>query len=369
MIVIDEDSKLIEWLKSHDSEGIGFVRVDLTTFELSQGLESELVMIQDTLYHQLTKPQQAKLQSVEALLVFNSTGGPLQYYLSNVIGVIDQNTSAELLTNQILYLEDKVKGANILKSQLITLSHELSEIMGGVENQLLRVKKSYEQRAPKRLENFKGLNVYSKYAAGENMGGEFFDIFARDHRIFMLMSNSSSYLASSSILQHFSELKTGPELPSDAQKTLIENINHEIAKLNQSKKKTIITQLLTFELDLNEMLMTGYQFGEFEVISSNKDHHIEISSYFEQDMERAKFELQLQRGERLLFNSPGFVRNWEALREKPSLSQMVAKADVKALDVLDEAFFQLKKSTKSGFLAQDASSIILEVQENVILKV
>ncbi|MBD63787.1 MAG: hypothetical protein CME62_01155 [Halobacteriovoraceae bacterium] len=369
MIVIDENSQLIDWLKSHNSEGIGFVRVDLTTFELSQGLESELVMIQDTLYHQLTDPQKAKLQGVEALLVFQSSKAPLQFYLSNVIGVVTPETSEELLTNQILYLEDKVKGTNILKSQLITLSHELSDIMGGVENQLMRVKKAYEQRAPKRLENFKGLNVYSKYAAGENMGGEFFDIFARDHKIFMLMSNSSSYLASSSILQHFSELKTVTEIEADAQRVLIENIKAEIDNLNRSKKKTIITQLLTFELDLNEMELTGYQLGEFEVVSSNEEHDLAISSYFEQDLDRARFQIKLQRGERLLFNSPGFVRTWSALSKKPLLSDMVSNTEVKALDVLDEAFFQLKKTSSSGFLSQDASSIILEVQENVILKV
>ncbi|MEE2672127.1 MAG: hypothetical protein VYA54_10470 [Bdellovibrionota bacterium] len=369
MIVIDENSQLIDWLNNHNSEGIGFVRVDLVTFELSQGLETELVMIQDTVYHQLSKFQRAKLQGVEALIVFKSSEAPLQFYLSNLISVIDRSTPEELLTNQILYLEDKVKGTNILKSQLISLSYEMNEVMGGVENQLLRVKKAYEQKAPKRLENFKGLNVYSKYAAGENMGGEFFDIFSKNEKIFMLMSNSSSYLASSSILQHFSELKMQEEINSTAQLDLILKIRAEIENLNRSKKKSIVTQLLTFELDLATMKMSGYQLGEFQILSSNSEHGSEIGSYFDQDLERAKFEYTLTKGERLLFNSPGFVKNWSTLSEKPDLSELLENEDVKALDVLDEVFFKLKKDKSSGFLPQDASAIILEVVDNVFLKV
>lgn len=369
MIVIDENSELIEWLNQHNSEGIGFVRIDLTTFEVSNGLETELVMIQDTVYHQLNSVQKSKLQDVEAVMVFNSTGTPLQFYLSNVISVIDREIPEELLANKVLYLEDQVKGANILKSQLISLSHELHEIMGGVENQLKRVKKAYEKTAPKRLENFQGLTVFSKYAAGENMGGEFFDIFAKENKIFMLMSASSSYLASSSILQYFSELKMSPEITEGIQVELIQKIKNELDALNATKKKKILTQLLTLELDLTSMKMTGYRMGEFQILSSNSSHDFGVGSVFEQAFEDSRFEIELARGERLLFNSPGFVKNWDLVKPEINQTQLVLNLDIKALDVLDESFFQLKKDTENGFLSFDASAIILEVQENVILKV
>lgn len=369
MIVIDENSQVINWLNQRNREEIGFVRLDLPTFEVSQGLEGELILIQDTIYHQMTAPQKAKLREMEVVIVFNTTSMPLQFYLENVIAEVNENTPMELITNQVLYLEDQVKGISILKSQLISLSHELNDIMGGVETQLLRVKKSYELTAPKRLENFKGLGVFSKYAAGENMGGEFFDIFSKENKIFMLMSASSSYLASSSILQYFSELKGQTSIEPDAQERIITSIRDEVEHLNRSKKKEIKTQLLTFELDINTMRLVGHKLGEFEVLSSNPDHDFGIGQSLTESLDDSRFEIEVQRGERLLFHSPGFVRNWNACPDKFDVHNLLNNKELNVLDILDETFFHLKKHSSSGFLQYDASAIILEVQENAILQI
>jgi hypothetical protein len=51
------------------------------------------------------------------------------------------------------------------------------------------------------------------------------------------------------------------------------------------------------------------------------------------------------------------------------IEELVSNKKIKALDVLDEVYFQLRKESSTGFLSHDASSLILEVQSNVMLQV
>ena len=56
-----------------------------------------------------------------------------------------------------------------------------AEIVGDVEVELLKVKHLYEKKVPKRSQRFAGLQVYSKYNVGEDLGGEFFDLYKKDN--------------------------------------------------------------------------------------------------------------------------------------------------------------------------------------------
>jgi hypothetical protein len=334
LIIIDENSQVCDWFGSLGIEDIGFARVDLGTFEIANGFNTELVLIQDTIYHQLTSLLKDKLSNVAAVIIFNSCKTPIQFFLKNVIAVVKEDSHVELIRNKISFVENNLKNNEILKSQLLSLNKELAETMEGVGSQLLRVKKIYEKKAPKRLENFKGFTIYSKYAAGEDMGGEFFDIFAKDNKIFMLMSASSSYIASSSILEYFSDLK---------------------GQLNISEE--------------NEINIVGHIFGSFQVMSSNLNREVSRNNPIYGNIENSKFELQLERGERILLNSPGFIKNWDMSKPKFMIEELVSNKKIKALDVLDEVYFQLRKESSTGFLSHDASSLILEVQSNVMLQV
>jgi hypothetical protein len=241
--------------------------------------------------------------------------------------------------------------------------------MEGVGTQLLRVKKVYEQKAPKRLENFKGFTVYSKYAAGEDMGGEFFDIFAKENKIFMLMSASSSYIASSSILEYFSDLKAQPAISTNNEINFINRVRTELEQINENKKVPVEAQMITCILDINTLNIEGHIFGNFQVMSSNLKREIARNNPLNGNIENSKFELQLERGERILLNSPGFTNNWDMSNPKFMIEELVSNKKIKALDVLDEVYFQLRKESSTGFLSHDASSLILEVQSNVMLQV
>jgi hypothetical protein len=369
LIIIDENSQVCDWFGSLGIEDIGFARVDLGTFEIANGFNTELVLIQDTIYHQLTSLLKDKLSNVAAVIIFNSCKTPIQFFLKNVIAVVKEDSHVELIRNKISFVENNLKNNEILKSQLLSLNKELAETMEGVGSQLLRVKKIYEKKAPKRLENFKGFTIYSKYAAGEDMGGEFFDIFAKDNKIFMLMSASSSYIASSSILEYFSDLKGQLNISEENEINFITRVRSELQQINENKKVPVEAQIITCILDINTLNIVGHIFGSFQVMSSNLNREVSRNNPIYGNIENSKFELQLERGERILLNSPGFIKNWDMSKPKFMIEELVSNKKIKALDVLDEVYFQLRKESSTGFLSHDASSLILEVQSNVMLQV
>ncbi|MAX66194.1 MAG: hypothetical protein QF441_03065 [Bacteriovoracaceae bacterium] len=368
MIIVDRNSGISQWLQSFELNETGQVKVDLETLEVASGFDTELVMIHLEEYAQMNELQQLKLSQVGAILIYNPENKIIDHYLDKVIGVISEKTSTALVKNQIVYFEKMLRQSAMLKSQLLTLNHELLNTMSGVESQLLRVKKVYEEKSPKRLEEFKGVSAYSKYAAGEDIGGEFFDIFSFENKIFILMSSSSSYLISSSLLDLFSKLKQKQEISGELEEWFISEMKKQVTHLNENKNKPIDFSLLTCIIDLNTLKVEGHNFGHFQFLSSQFSHQISSCRSFSDSLAQASFEFTISRGERLLFNSPGFLKNWQRIKPGFVIEELISDSRIKPLDVLDEIYFQLRKESQTGFLTFDASSVILEVDENVMVQ-
>lgn len=369
VLIIDKNKEIYEWVNDLAGAGVGSARLDLATFEVAKGIESELIMMSAEIFNSLDGAQREKLEACCAVIIFNMQNLALNPPTQNIVGIVDKNTSNEILTRQIVNLEEFVKTNNFLKSQLISLNMELTGIIGGVEEQLQRVKRSYERTTPRRLEEFQGFKIFSKYAAGDDLGGEFFDLFARGDKVFVMMSRTSSYLASSVILQLFTELKSSEIISAEQELAFIQAVRDQIEELSQSQGKTIQAQLLTCVLDIKTLHISGHVLGNFKVISSEIKNSKEFTTSLEMEVEQTKFDRKISRGERIMLCSPGFEMNWASLNPKFLIEQFVMDKKYKVLDVLDEVFFQLKKDTESGFLKSDASAIIMEVQDNVMLQV
>jgi hypothetical protein len=369
LLIVDQNKEVINWVKTLANNQIGAAHLDLSTFEVASGMNNELIMISAETFNQLNSNQREKIEVCSAVLILNLKAIEIINPTQNIVGVIDSHLNQNILVQQISNLEEFIKSNDQLKSQLISLNMELNEIIGGVEDQLYRVKRAYENNAPRRLEEFQGFRIYSKYAAGDDMGGEFFDLLAKENKIFVMMSATSSYLASSSILQLFTELKALEEITQDDERDFINKVKEQVESLSESQGKEVRAQLLTCILDLNTLEMQGHVFGNFKVISSDVKNNREFSSSIALDFEQAKFKRKIQRGERIMLCSPGFVMNWIGFNPKFMIEELVTNKKIKVLDILDEIYFQLKKDAVDGFLKSDASSIIMEVQDNVMLEI
>lgn len=369
MVILDENNKVSEYLKSLELDCSGITRIDLSTFEMAQGFEGEIIIVEDSCFLQMSALLKAKLADLEAVLIFSSTGVPIVSYGPNIISVFNKEMPKELLENQIRYLEKQIQVKAILKSQMINLNGELNELIGSVGIQLKRVKKLYEKKAPKRLENFKGLSVISKYAAGENGGGEFFDLYSTDSKLLLMMSSCSSFLASSSLLQYFSELKATEKVNDKILLGFIKKISNELEVINKSRKKKATIDLFLGIIDFADLKMDGYKFGEFQILSNSLENEITVQNRDFTKPEKSKFTLQLERSQRILLNSSGFMKNWSLTNVDFLIEELFLNNKNRALDILDELYFNLKKKSMNGFLAHDASSVMLEVDENVMVQI
>ncbi len=371
MIIIDAQRELATYIEAMGQDRIGLVKLDKVGFELSNIVIDELTMIHVDVLKHSSAQFISKIEKLTMFILFNPNKSDQYPILPNMIDVVSEDIDSKVFINKVEILSDLLRERQVLKSQLISINKELSETMGNVEVELLRIKKVYEQKTPRRFNDIKGIQTFSKYAAGENVGGEFFDIHVVQNKAFVVMSSTSSYLASSSILQMFGTLKTADSFSKELEMNFIDDVKSEVEEINKSKKKDVSIHLFTAIIDLAKHSVQGHLFGDFKVLSSNN-----LNSYIKQgpDLLKAqegdgKFSRELARGERLMLCSPGLHKNWQKLNPEFLIEELMMNLDIKPLDILDEVFYQLKKDSVSGFLSNDASAIMLEVQKNAMVQV
>ena len=370
MIIVEENQKISDLLNAINCQ-IGTVKLDLLAFEASSIQHDELYVVEKELLYQVPSALSVKFENCTAIVVYGEVCEDLLSRFSNIVSFITDKTSHNLIRNQLYHLNSLIGEKEVLKSRLIGLNRDLNDVMGTLEVELLKVKRFYEQKVARRIEDVKGMTFFSKYSAGESSGGEFFDLYKNENLIFVMMSSTSSYLASSSILGLFGELKARKKISLELQQKFIEDLSAEVDRINHNKQKKIRMNLFSAVIDLSTLTVSGYCFGPFKVLSSSmsnayQGNHNEVSAT---SLAEFKFQRNLERAERLMLVSPGLVKNWEQINPGFMLEELLVRQEIRPVDLLDEVFFQIKKDSESGLLSSDASAILLEVDKNVMLKV
>ncbi len=291
----------------------------------------------------------------------------------NVVGVFDLSLPRELN----LPMEKSLSRAINVDSDLITpedlkeLGEDLNIILSKVEKEMLRVKKIHSHLMPKRTQHFKNMEVESKFATGEASGGEFFDLFESNNKVLFFLSSSNSYLTSSITLGTFNELK-GKELSLEAIQGALKDLQGNFKTLQETKNKKILKlELLVGVLNLKTMQFEGYNFGTNSLITSNKKS-INVNEYpvDKSFLEKAKFSLQLERGEKLALVSAGLKKNCLDYLDGQGYLEFIARGfNSHKADLLNEVFFQLRKNVASEFLNYDATMINITVDKSALIEV
>lgn len=374
MIVLDLDNEVDTWLEKLPEQLSGLVRLNLDTFVIANGMENEVLLVHSEIYNKIHKSLKKKLEKFDVIFIWDNGKSTPKEILANVMGIFDSEPS-HLFSNANLlnYITDSLRTKSVMKSQLMSLGHEVNEAFGGVSQQLIRIKKFYEANAPKRIDESKGVKVYSKYCAGSDIGGEFFDLFSTEKKIFFMMSRTDSYLLSSSVLTLFSDLKQSPVISNKLEENFLNDLSQELKTFNANSKIEKNIEVLTAVLDLATLELSGHMFGGFKIINSSMQKNVEIIDGAENilsniDLEKTKFLIELDRDERVILSSPGLDRNWKSENRENAIEDVVMNRAVKPLDTLDEVFFQMKKNSQTDLLGSDSSAIILEVDKNVMVK-
>ena len=187
------------------------------------------------------------------------------------------------------------------------VSQQMNRIVGRSLAELQRLKRLHERIVPMRKENYKGLNIVSKFGAGESSGGEFFDIVKGDKEFLVLVTSSSSYVVSSMVLTHFEyfrEIKTS--FSNQEMEKFLTNLSIEIRERGFDEYDERVVEIFLMRIDLNSFQIEGHQFGEFELKSIKETvvipNELPLDDMF---FEKSHFTSRLDRGEKLLILSPG----------------------------------------------------------------
>lgn len=289
---------------------------------------------------------------------------------SNVFGWIDLESPIELSDPLFRSIDTKLK-ERARMVRLAQLGEELGDLTEQMDKEISRVKKIHEKLIPVRNEELKGVKIFSKYAAGETSGGEFFDFYQDGNSVFFILSASTSYLMSSTIISRLELLKSVP-LSNHSIKEMIGGILEDTETLGVSDRGgRNALDLLTIKIDLISMSVEGYRFGGGDIVATGDVPKLpsaqELSMAF---IDEAYFNFGMQHSDKLVFLSSGIRHNTGGRIGESSTADFIKRELAgPPKELLNELFFQLKKDRDSDFLKHDASAIYIEVNRNGIFKV
>lgn len=267
-----------------------------------------------------------------------------------------------------LIFENKVLGTDSSDDDQVHLGKILEQSL----IELQRVKKLHEKVVPLRHEKIKSINLFSKFAAGYSSGGEFFDIKKDDKQLVILVTHAQSYVASSIVLSHFEQFQKMRDINKEKIEDFLENLIDECRELDLIDRDTPeALQLDILRLDLRTFEYEGYHFGNGAYFSngvklSNENKRALNENFFEE----AHYQGVLERGQKLIYASPGVLQNFDDKDEKKLLEKVVEQQYSNGpREILNEIFFQLKKNNDEDFLKYDSSVIYLEVDPNAFIQV
>ncbi len=304
----------------------------------------------------------------------------LQKILSNVIvrSIVDLSLNQTLyqpFMREIVFSQKQYYSNPISVNDLEKLGNKFDETIVEMQKQLNRVKDFHREFAPKRFEEIRGIEFYSKFLAGLHSGGEFFDLIRIGSSILIFLSSTSSYITSGVILKHYTEIKNWESSNLEKIKKFISDLEldlSEVIKKNE-KKSGFKNQLLIANLDLNTLNMVGYNFGNCSWVTNVKNpthlpqNDFPIGKSF---CDSTFFEYKLRRSEKLLFVSPGLKKDFEELLPRENIYEIFKNSlHLSSIDLINEIYYQLKKENSSDFLSYDASAILIEVQNDIITQV
>lgn len=259
-----------------------------------------------------------------------------------------------MFSNQLQFLWNLLDEQKKLQKHIVKFSQELDSALQSAETEMIKAKKIHEVLIPKRTDEIKGVNFINKYAAGDGGGGEFYDLHPSGNKVFQILISSQSYLISSALIGVLNLHKQKDFAPE----AFIADAKNEIETINGPKKKKSEVDLMVLELDTNQLTIKTYGWGKAEFYSQ-KNGKIELKP------DSAPY--QLNKGEKIIVFSPGFLFNWKEGRIKKELYSFIKEHhQLSQNDLMMELFLQLSVVKDTDFLTKDATVTMMEVNRHGI---
>lgn len=279
-------------------------------------------------------------------------------FLTKIIGEYAlpmSQLSWTMVSNQLQFFWNLLEDQKKLQKHMALFSLELDEVLKNAEVEMVKAKKIHDSLIPRRSEEIKGLVFSNKYAAGDG-GGEFFDLFQSNSKIYAVLVSSQSYLISSTVLGLLAKQK-GKDFNSS---TFLADAHKEIELINGAKKKKATSELLLLEIDPNSLQLNNLSEAKVELYSQKKGSVTLIKDKTH----------QLEKDEKVIVFSSGFLFNWSEKHPNKGIDTfLLDHKETSSSEFMSECFFQLKDGNDGQFLSKDATVVMLEVNRHGIHKV
>ena len=257
------------------------------------------------------------------------------------------------------------ESATAEQAQLAQLTAQVERLKAKGLAMTAEMKNLHGHLVPGRQQKLKNATIWTKYAAGERPGGDYYDFVFQRGDVYLFMVHASSYLLSSAAMASFDQWRQGPR-PYDLKKLIA-----ALAQQNQAAAAGAALEVLVVKFDLRHLTGEGFCFGPWTLVSSGELY--QQGNTYPCDpsfMPKARLTFKLDRGEILTFLSPGVPLNLQkAAPEKELIDFFRPWLNKRPREVLDELFFQMQRPVQRGFLEQDASAVMLEVHANALWEV
>ncbi len=294
---------------------------------------------------------------------------------NNVTGCFELESSTKnyfLIRNYLFQIVKTKNEQNQMKAQLLRMNNQIGEVTHFLNKELLKIKKIHEKVYPSKLTSFRGFKITSKFEAGISSGGEFFDTIKSQNKLLIMMSSCDSYLKSTAILSLFVTLKENKKFDPNLLANFVKEIESQFYQLSTSSSSVKNNALFLMTIDLAKLKVSGYNFGEYTLLRGPGDTHVigrrlPISYSL---MDKAYFEIDLTRGNRLMIISPGLKSNWQRFNMEIPIDIFINDhLDIPGSELINELFYQIKKNIGDDFLERDSSALLVEVEKNAIAEV
>ena len=255
--------------------------------------------------------------------------------------VFNPRCSEEIIKRQ---LDLFFKKSEVLKKVQFQLNEnfknellERSTFLGQIESKLAEV---HQNLVPLRKVKTSNMTLFSKYALGSNVGGEFVDFEKTNDCLFLIMFSTNSYVLSGDLVELVLTLRKNKEFNYS-------NFVNKIGNFQKARKQSFDF----FAAEINyKNLSVNVSSRNYKVIQ-NKE--LVITGAVQ------NVEILLQASDQLFIESPG-LGNY--LTEGDIRLDRISQSE--AAEIFNHVFSYVRSSITSGLGGPDATLAMLEVQKN-----
>lgn len=257
----------------------------------------------------------------------------------------------------------------LLENEVDLITLDVDKMREQILLELSSVKKIYQKIVPIREDQFKELNVSSKFHAGLKGGGEFFDWCSNSTEFFFYLFTTSSYTLTGELSQLFSQFIVEENFDIKSQEQLFRNIN--VVYQGFLRKKEAEIDFTFFSVDLKSLQLTGFSTGGTSVFTNNGDFLAPKKNRINNllDESSSKVIYQCQKEDFLYIESLGMQKSKHELLSTKHALDLNRISQQKTRDYFDEEFLTLQSRSDSDFLPYDSTLVKIEVLKNGIFKV